>query len=177
MRDFLPTIIALCCLLITACGPSKELTATQGSLTDCQTELEQAQQRLATVQRQMSDNGGELNRLQSQIATLQQQLSVSQSNLNTVTQQMQASSDDYGVWFRVQIGAYEDRRIDNNLANSDQLGLEQQNGVQKISLGRFRNYEEAKSLQQQLQAMGVKGAWIVTYRDGQRVPIESVQRQ
>lgn len=177
MRHFLPTLVVLAGFLLTACGPSKELTATQGSLTDCQTELEQAQQRLASVQQQMSTNGGELNRLQSQIASLQQQLSVSQSNLSTVTQQMQAESDDYGVWFRVQVGAYQDRRIDNNLANSDQLGLEQQDGVQKISLGRFRSYDEAKSLQQQLQAMGVKGAWIVTYRDGQRVPIESVQRQ
>jgi hypothetical protein len=88
---------------------------------------------------------------------------------------MQAASDNYGVWFRVQIGAYEERRIDKSLETTDQLTLEQQNALQKVALGRFRNYADAKQLQSQLQAMGVKGAWVVSYRDGVRVPIETVR--
>lgn len=85
---------------------------------------------------------------------------------------MQASSDDYGIWFRVQIGAYKNRQIDKNLETTDELSLEKPNDIQKVSLGRFRQYEDAKRLKTQLKGMGLKDAWIVSYKDGKRISIE-----
>ena len=102
-------------------------------------------------------------------------MSNNQAQLAAVTQQMQASSDKYGTWYRVQIGAFEERRIDNSLETTDKLSLETKDDLQKIALGRFRNYEDDKKLQTHLQNMGIKDAWIVTYKDGVRVPIESVK--
>ena len=94
--------------------------------------------------------------------------------LADVTEQMQESSDDFGVWFRVQIGAYEESKVDENLSNSDKLALEGDD-LQKIALGRFREYDNAKALQTQLQSVGLKDAWIVSYKDGKRVPISEVR--
>ena len=175
-------------VLLSACGASKQLTAeaeaAKASLNDCQTQLAQterqlttAREELAAAQTRAANASNRADNLRAENETLQSQLVAMQNQLENVTQQMQAASDDYGVWFRVQIGAYEERRIDQSLQTTDQLALEQQNNLQKIVLGRFRNYEDAKQLQSQLQAMGVKGAWVVSYRDGVRVPIEEVRNQ
>lgn len=175
-------------LLLTACGASKELTAeanaAKTSLNDCQAQLAEterqltaASEELAAAQTRATNASNRADNLRADNETLQSQMVAMQNQLETVTQQMQAASDNYGVWFRVQIGAYEERRIDQSLETTDQLALEQQNNLQKISLGRFRNYEDAKKLQTQLQTMGVKGAWVVSYRDGVRVPIEEVRNQ
>lgn len=174
------------CFLLSACGASKQLTAeteaakaslneSQVTLAQTQRELADVQQELANIRAQAGSAGNQAENLRAENESLQSQLVAMQNQLGMVTQEMQAASDDYGVWFRVQIGAYEERHIDKSLETTDQLSLEQQNDLQKISLGRFRNYEEAKQLQDQLQAMGVKGAWVVSYQDGQRVPIESVR--
>lgn len=177
-------IILLASLLLTACGPSKELTASQSSLSDCQSQLATSRQQLADMQSRLTTETTQAAQLQSENARLQQdltvaqqQVAITQSQLASMTQQMQSVSDDYGVWYRVQIGAYEDRRIDQNLATSDQIRLDQKGDLQRIVLGRFRNYEDAKALQNQLKAMGVRDAWIASYKDGERVPIESVGRQ
>lgn len=178
--------IAICCALtLMACGASKQMTAdlesTRTSLSDCQDELNTTQQALAQARSQMGNTSGQASQLQSENAALrndlanaQAQLASTESQLATVTQQMQASSDNYGVWFRVQIGAYEQRQIDQDLQTTDQLELERRNEMQKVSLGRFRKYEDAKKLQTQLQGMGLRDAWVVSYKDGQRVPIETV---
>ena len=178
--------ITILCLL--GCGASKELTAematTRSALADCQDQLQATQQQLTHARAQAGDSNSQYSQLQNENATLrsdlaqaQANLSVAESQLAIVTQQMQANSDQYGIWFRVQIGAYAEREIDPNLATTDQLALEKNQELQKTSLGRFRNYQDAKQLQTQLQAMGVRDAWIVSYRDGQRVPIEEAMNR
>jgi len=49
-----------------------------------------------------------------------------------------------------------------------------ENGLQKISVGFFRDYWEADTLKKYLREMGVKDAWIVPFKDGKRVPIKDV---
>lgn len=79
-----------------------------------------------------------------------------------------------GVVFKVQIGAYQDPKISDDLVTGENLGTEKEDALQKIIVGQFREYEQAKQLRDQLRAMGVKDAWVVSYRDGVRVPIEEV---
>ncbi|MBV6652520.1 MAG: hypothetical protein KI786_02120 [Mameliella sp.] len=116
-----------------------------------------------------------MNGIREEHSQMSQKLSETQAALESVTRELQATSDDYGTWFRVQIGAYQDPKIDRNLqTNEDGLGLEQSNDLQKIVLGRFREYDKAKQLQTQIQALGIQDAWIASYEDGVRVPIEQV---
>lgn len=179
MRSLLPFILLLAMSLLASCGASKELTAemetTRSELAQCQAALSNTQQQLTEAQSRSADWEDQMTHLTNENQALREQLANSQAQLVTVTQQMQASSDNYGVWYRVQIGAYEERQIDNSLETTDQLSLEKKGELQKVALGRFRNYEDAKKLQTQLQAMGLKDAWIVSYKDGVRVPIEQVR--
>jgi hypothetical protein len=46
--------------------------------------------------------------------------------------------------------------------------------MQKVTLGNFRDYWEADKFKKYLRDMGVKDAWIVPFKDGQRVDIKEV---
>lgn len=186
MKNQFCLLAILSLLIFTACSASKELTAemesTKTALDQCQAELASVQGELSLTQDKLTaaqansvDNNDQVNRLEAENAALQNQLINTQGDLAEMTRQMQETSDDYGVWFRVQIGAYEERHIDNRLETTDQLSLEKKDDLQKIALGRFRDYADAKQLQSQLQAMGLKDAWVVSYKDGVRVPIETVK--
>jgi chromosome segregation ATPase len=135
-------------------------------------QLERCEDQMAKMKAQLSDKDAIINQLESENQTLSNEISSAQNQLRTVTAKMQASSDDYGIWFRVQIGAYKNRQIDKNLETTDELSLEKPNDIQKVSLGRFRQYEDAKRLKTQLKGMGLKDAWIVSYKDGKRISIE-----
>ncbi|PHN07119.1 hypothetical protein [Flavilitoribacter nigricans] len=186
MKYFAPVMFAIVTLVFSSCGSSKELTAevesTRSSLQQCQDELATAQMNLSAATQELDQaknmlggRGDQMTQIQNENRALRDQLTQTQAQLATVTQQMQASSDSYGTWYRVQIGAFEQRRVDNSLETTDKLSLETQNDLQKTALGRFRNYDDAKKLQDHLKSIGLKDAWIVTYKDGVRVPIESVK--
>ena len=186
MKYFAPFMIVMAALVLTSCGSSKQLTAevesAKSSLQQCQDELATAQMNLSATTQELQQaknmlggRGDQMSQIQNENRALRDQLTDAQAQLATVTQQMQASSDNYGTWYRVQIGAFEQRKVDNSLETTDKLSLETQNDVQKTALGRFRNYDDAKKLQTHLKSIGLKDAWIVTYKDGVRVPIESVK--
>ena len=126
----------------------------------------------------LQDNKIQLEKMNQQLMSeneaMQQKLLANQEQLSQVTTEMKASSDDYGVWFRVQLGAFGTNKINADIETTDELSIEDQESLQKISLGRFRNYEDAKALQKHLMEIGIIDAWVVSYKDGQRVAVDSV---
>jgi cell division protein FtsB len=75
-----------------------------------------------------------------------------------------------GTIFRVQIGAFEQdkNKIPSGLSTAPGMSLEKDGGLQKVVLGQFTSREEAEKLQKHLRKVGLKDAWIVTYKDGVR---------
>ena len=160
-----------------SCSSSKDLATMEADYKRAKKQEMATQQELEQCLEKNEKYRAELDNMKGatqDVYNLNQELKYTQEQLASVTQQMQAASDDFGVWFRVQIGAYEDRAIDSELETTEGLSLEGDDDLQKIVLGRFRTYEKAKRLQDHLKTMGVADAWIVTYQDGERVPIESV---
>ena len=82
------------------------------------------------------------------------------------------SSD--GVVFKVQVGAFEKKDLSSFFDNNPMFSGETEEGMQKITLGFFRDYWEADTFKKHLREMGVKDAWIVPFKDGVRVPIKDV---
>lgn len=179
-KPYLLVSFALVALML-SCSTSKELESAQikaktamQEAREAERELESWKERLEEVNASTDQMRQDVQELKAENNNLTQELQYTQEQLASMTRQMQAASDNYGVWFRVQIGAYEQRNIDQELETTEGMELESQDDIQKVSLGRFREYEKAKRLQEQLKSMGVTDAWIVTYKDGERVPIESV---
>ena len=82
-----------------------------------------------------------------------------------------------GVIFKVQLSADKDLDLSDVLVDdSHHKNLEQEKaaGLNKYTIGHFRNYWEADKLKKGLRKMGVRWAWIVPYKDGKRVLLKEV---
>ncbi len=172
--------LLLCCLplFFFSCNATKDA---QSQAAAYQTKAETVEQELNSVKGQLAtvyDKNKALKADAEELSYTNQKLAeenkLLMEQLQSVTTEMQESSDDYGVWFRVQIGAFGQYKVDPNVATTDELSIEEQEQMQKFSLGRFRTYSDAKDLQKHLMSIGIIDAWVVSYKDGVRVPVESV---
>ncbi len=80
------------------------------------------------------------------------------------------STDESGVIYKVQIGAYRemDLTYQTNNENTDLRSEEIDGGIKRYTLGRFRSLSDAENFKAYAQKMGVLDAFIVGYRDGVR---------
>ncbi|MFZ6001840.1 MAG: Ezrin/radixin/moesin family protein [Bacteroidota bacterium] len=150
-----------------------------------------------TEEKQVADNNvtdltGQVNNLQStvsdknaKIAELEDQISRMRSELTSAKAELDAAKRapvinpmDFskGVVFKVQIGAFKNKDLSKYFDNNPNFGGEagKETEPQKITIGIFRDYWEADTFKKYMRDMGVKDAWIVPYKDGQRVEIKDV---
>jgi len=143
--------------------------ALQSQVSSLQSQVNQFDDKLAEKDNQVSE-------YQKQVATLRSSLESAQSKAAQASQQPQTSNvvDESGVVFKVQIGAFKNKDLSKYLDTGGEFQGEEADGLKKYSLGIFRDYWEADTFKKYLREMGVKDAWIVSFRDGQRVPIKEV---
>lgn len=148
----------------------------KGQVNSLKTELSGVDQRVA-------DKDDQISQYQNQIASLRDQLSQARAAAKEaqaqpkqpVRQPGTSINDQEGVVFKVQIGAFANKDLAKYEEASENFSAEtSEGGLNQFTLGVFRDYWEADTFKKYLREMGVKDAWIVSYRDGQRVPIKDV---
>ncbi len=133
--------------------------------------------RLTQLQRTMSNKDARIADLEDQLAQARAQLTSTRAELAQLKSSPVVNEMDYsqGVVFKVQIGAFKNKDLQKYFDNNPNLGGEvKQDEPQRITIGIFRDYWEADEFKKYMREMGVKDAWIVPYRDGQRVEIKDV---
>lgn len=129
---------------------------------------------LSGVDDKLADKDDQIASYQSQIAKLRDELASAGTKASKpVAGTPQPDDSSVGVVFKVQIGAYAKKDL-SKYANIENFSQEQQDGLNKFTLGAFRDYWEADTFKKYLREMGVKDAFIVSYKDGQRVDIKEV---
>lgn len=131
---------------------------------------------VSTLQSRISDKDAKISELTEEIRRLEEQASVAEPVVQTAVEQPVRSNDyETGVVFKVQIGAFRNKDLSQYFDNTENFsGETDESGVQKITLGVFRDYWEADTFKKHLREMGVKEAWIVPFKDGTRVPMKDV---
>lgn len=130
---------------------------------------------LSGVDDKLSDKDDQIAQYQRQVAGLRDELADVNSRPVEPAQVDRGGIDESkGVVFKVQIGAYENKDLNKFATNAKNFSQDEEGGVKKFTIGAFRDYWEADSFKKYLREMGVKDAFIVSYRDGQRVPIKDV---
>jgi len=135
---------------------------------------------VSSLQSQIADKDAQISDLQSQLKKLQSDVSSAQAarrkaEADLASKPASASGDwDKGVVFRVQIGAFEKGDASEFSKGNEEFNTERADGMQKVTLGNYRDYWVADKFKKYLRHMGVKDAWIVPYKDGTRVPIKDV---
>ena len=79
-----------------------------------------------------------------------------------------------GVMFTVQIGAFAKKDLKKFTENNPAFQADTKDGLMKYTVGIFRDYWEADTFKKYLREIGVKDAFIASYKDGQRVAIKEV---
>ncbi|WP_268223739.1 N-acetylmuramoyl-L-alanine amidase [Sinomicrobium oceani] len=83
-----------------------------------------------------------------------------------------------GVVFKVQVAAganrIEPKRY--NFRGLDPISLEQAGSVYRYFYGNTTNYEEARKLQREAKEKGYKEAYIVAYRNGERISVDEARK-
>jgi len=130
------------------------------------------------LQSRISDKDAKISEVQDDLAKLRSDLASAKAAAREVKSQPASSSGGKmvdGVVFKVQIGAFRNKDLSKYFENNENFGGEAgDDGLQKITLGQFRDYWEADTFKKYLREMGVKDAWIVPYKDGTRVEIKDV---
>jgi DNA repair exonuclease SbcCD ATPase subunit len=123
------------------------------------------------VDGRLKEKDDEIEQYQRQVGNLRDELAKAKaaapvggsgSNIN----------ENVGVVFKVQIGAF--KKVDLSDANSSNFKEEKEGDLNKYTIGVFKDYWEADTFKKRLREMGVREAWVVSYRDGKRVPINEV---
>jgi vacuolar-type H+-ATPase subunit I/STV1 len=135
--------------------------------------------RLADLQRSMGDKDARIAELEDQLSQMRSQLSSARAEIAQLKANPSAniSPMDFsrGVVFKVQVGAFKNKDLSKYFDNNPNFGGEvRENEPQRVTIGIFRDYWEADEFKKYMREMGVKDAWIVPYRDGQRVEIKDV---
>lgn len=74
-----------------------------------------------------------------------------------------------GTTYRVQIGAYAKRDMSKYFDKTESFQGEKKDGLQKYTLGLFKEKPAVDAFCKQLIALGIKDAWVVKYQDGVRI--------
>lgn len=146
----------------------EQQAALQQTVTELSERQSQLQQEIQDKDRQINTLKNELSRLESQLQERGEQI----AELREKEQQW-----EQGVVFRVQIGAFRDYDFQDATGSSPNLIYETDSNWHKYVLGNFRKYEEADRLKKHLRRTGIRDAWIVPYKDGERVPLKEVLDQ
>lgn len=129
------------------------------------------------LQSQMSDKDARIAELEDQLNQTRGQLTAARAEIAQMKETPMIAPTDYskGVVFKVQIGAFKNKDLAKYFENNPNFGGEAtEDGTQRYTIGVFRDYWEADTFKKYMREMGVKDAWIVPFRDGQRVDIKDV---
>ena len=132
---------------------------------------------VSSLNGQVSDKNAKIADLEDQLSKMRSDLTATKAELAQLKEAPSINPMDFskGVVFKVQIGAFKNKNLKKYFDNNPNFGGEATDkGEQKYTIGVFRDYWEADKFKKYIREMGVKDAWIVPFKDGQRVEIKDV---
>jgi len=156
----------------------EEQVQLKGTAAGAASDIESLENQVATKDGQIGDLQKQVTRMQAAYQSAQRELDNLQQNMPTqpAYNPELINGEDFskGVVFKVQVGAFRKVDLEKYAETSKDFSQEEGEELRKYIIGNFRNYEDANVLKRYLREMGVDDAWIVPYRDGQRVPLKEV---
>lgn len=177
MENAIKSMLAILVLIfITSCAAKKELA---GLKEECEAQrevLSETEQKYQTAVAENNALGKRTSSLETENRRLEERLGALTSQLNEMANKEPECPEAMvdGVVFKVQIGAFKERSMSEDLEASVNLGIDQQDSLLQVVVGQFRDYHQADTLKKHLRAMGVKDAYIVPFKDGERVLLKTV---
>jgi hypothetical protein len=143
----------------------KELTAKN---TELQKKYNACNARVDSLQSLISAKDAEIRQLQAQKEKLQAQL---EATKNIVEKDIMP-----GLVYKVQMGAFVHFDMNKYLKDTgENFEGETMDGMNKYTVGKFKELEVAEQFRKDVIKLGIKDAWIVPYIDGRRVEMKDAR--
>ncbi|WP_339902237.1 SPOR domain-containing protein [uncultured Cyclobacterium sp.] len=127
-------------------------------------------EKISYIEQQISRKENEIDRLSQQVISLStEQNQESNENRNPLEDEW-----NKGLVFKVQLAAFDELDLRELTENGSDLKIIDEDGYIKYILGQFRDYDMADLFKKKLRKIGVKEAWIVPYKDGNRIALKEV---
>lgn len=131
--------------------------------------------KVSNLQNELSSKTTEVEQLKAQVEELKKKSAEEVESNVTRNSPNAKTAVAKGVVFKVQIGAFRNKDLSKYFENNPNFsGDVDGDGTKKYTIGYFGEYWEADNFKKYLREMGVKDAWIVPYKNGQRVNIKDV---
>ncbi|MBT0809664.1 SPOR domain-containing protein [Litoribacter ruber] len=150
----------------------EEFDSMKNRQAELQQKVEELSRQTSQLQEDVQGKEKQISELKNELSRLQKELDQRKEELMALRQKEEQWNE--GVVFRVQIGAFSDYDYSHATGSSPQLQYEKTDDWHKYIMGNFRSYKEADELKKHLRKTGIRDAWIVPYRDGERVPLREV---
>lgn len=108
---------------------------------------------------------GEMNSLQQEIDSLQK--------ANDLI--METSPYYTGVFYEIQIGAFENFDLDAYKEELVKMNIEEADTLDRFTIGKFRDFAQAQAFKRDIARLGIADAFIVAKIDGVRVPVRQAR--
>ncbi len=147
-----------------------QIASMEGEITNLESQISSKDDKVVDLQKQVTRMQAAYQAAQNEIENLKAKPAAPAYNPELI------NGEDFskGVVFKVQVGAFRKVDLAKYANTSKEFSEETGDELRKYVVGNFRNYEDANVLKRYLREMGVEDAWIVPYKDGQRVPLADV---
>lgn len=153
----------------------EELKAIREKQEDQNEQLSKLKGETSRLQEELDDKTKALQALKEKHGQLEEEYK--SVMMEKAHEELHAENWEEGVVFRVQIGALTEAEYNREIPSGFSMDVEHKDDLQRMVLGYYRDYEEANTFKKLMRKLGVRTAWIVPYRDGERVPLKEVLDQ
>lgn len=102
--------------------------------------------------------------------------SVQQKNTAAIPDSIVPIKNTKGILYCVQIGAFTGLDLDEFKGDLVSLQQDSYDGINQLTLGRFKDYKKAVRFLNIVHQIGFHDAFIMTFKDGKRVPMNTMQK-
>lgn len=133
-------------------------------------QAKQMQKKVDSLQTLLNSNSARISGLESQLLAAQAEAAGAKKG------------SAKGYYYRVQLGAYKFFDVNTKTTKEDDTFLtETKNEIDKYVVGLFFTLEEADKFKNDIRKLGIKDAFVVPYKDGQRIThkeaVEGLKKQ
>ncbi len=115
--------------------------------------------------------------LKSENISLNDSLNQYKKQLNAILDKNMNERNEKGLKFRVQIGAFKEINLKNFTSNLVAINQESYDSINQYTVGIFTDYSKAKIFLADIKRMGFNDSFIISTKNGRRIPIEKLSEE
>jgi biopolymer transport protein ExbD len=117
------------------------------------------------------------NQLKGENISLNDSLKQYKKQLNAVLDKNISERNEKGLKFRVQIGAFKEINLKDFTSNLVAINQESYDSINQYTVGIFTDYSKAKVFLADIKRMGFNDSFIISTKNGRRIPIEKLSEK